>query len=96
MRQEIDHQPASTSRAAPVRRGHVRRGSAFRRRSALISQLAPRPLFGSHLVTTAGLGFRAEYDVTADGQRFIVNQIAEGDAPPPITVIVNWQSLLKK
>ncbi len=58
---------------------------------------APAPLFDSRIANGgAGLGTRAEYDVAADGQRFIVNQFSEGELPPPITVIVNWQALLKK
>ncbi len=57
----------------------------------------PATLFAGRIAYGGpGLGTRAEYDVTADGRRFIVNQIAEGEAPPPITVIVNWTALLKK
>jgi hypothetical protein len=37
-------------------------------------------------------GGRSSYDVAADGQRFLVNTIA--DAPSPITLIVNWPALL--
>jgi hypothetical protein len=37
------------------------------------------------------------YDVTADGQRFLVNVVDEEQAalPPPITVITNWTSTLR-
>jgi hypothetical protein len=36
------------------------------------------------------------YDVTADGQRFLVNTLVEQTAPSSITLVVNWPSLLKK
>jgi hypothetical protein len=35
------------------------------------------------------------YDVTADGQRFLALQPAEG-VPAQLTVILNWQAGLKK
>jgi hypothetical protein len=34
------------------------------------------------------------YDVTPDGQRFLVNVPAPGAAPRPLSVIVNLRSLL--
>jgi hypothetical protein len=34
--------------------------------------------------------------VTPDGQRFLVNTIAEEAAHIPITVVVNWTSELKR
>jgi eukaryotic-like serine/threonine-protein kinase len=36
------------------------------------------------------------YDVTADGQRFLINATAKQTASTPITIILNWASLLKK
>lgn len=54
---------------------------------------APRVLNGP----TSPNGFRAQYDVTRDGQRFLLNVPAEPDtAPPPITVVLNWTAGLKK
>jgi serine/threonine protein kinase len=43
------------------------------------------------------LGSGRVYDVTADGQRFLVNVVAEDmqAAPPPITVITNWTATLR-
>jgi hypothetical protein len=35
------------------------------------------------------------YDVTPDGQRFLINRIVE-QAVQPITLVVNWPALLKK
>lgn len=53
----------------------------------------PRALNGP----TTPNGFRAQYDVTRDGQRFLLNVPAEQDTTPPsITVVVNWSSALKK
>lgn len=39
-------------------------------------------------------GYRYDYDVTADGQRFLVLAPAE-EAASPLTVIYNWQGALK-
>jgi Tol biopolymer transport system component len=37
------------------------------------------------------------YDVAPDGQRFLLNTLVEGQAStPPITLVVNWPSLLKQ
>jgi Tol biopolymer transport system component len=60
----------------------------------------PRALFpvsfsgNSDIIGTA-------YDVTADGQRFLVDKVTTGaesgtTAPPVLTVVLNWQSGLKK
>ena len=40
--------------------------------------------------------YRTNYDVTKDGQRFLMKTTA-GDAPPhSITVLVNWYASLKQ
>ncbi|MBI4468216.1 MAG: serine/threonine-protein kinase [Acidobacteria bacterium] len=36
------------------------------------------------------------YDVTSDGQRFLVNTVVEQRAPSPITLVTNWTADLKK
>jgi eukaryotic-like serine/threonine-protein kinase len=36
------------------------------------------------------------YDVTADGQRFLVNTLVEEASPEPLTLLLNWPALLKK
>ena len=36
------------------------------------------------------------YDVTADGQRFLVNTVVEQKASAPITLVINWTADLKK
>ncbi len=37
-----------------------------------------------------------QYDVTADGQKFLLLQPAEQTTVPPITVVVNWLAALKR
>ncbi|HEX9422256.1 MAG TPA: protein kinase [Pyrinomonadaceae bacterium] len=55
---------------------------------------APKPLFKTRMMAWV-LGFH-EYDVSRDGQRFLIGTlIGEPTAPPP-TVIMNWPALLKK
>jgi Tol biopolymer transport system component len=39
---------------------------------------------------------RSAYDVSPDGQRFLVNMLAEEPASSPITLVINWPALLKK
>jgi serine/threonine protein kinase len=52
---------------------------------------AVKPLFG-----TRALAGRYSYDVTADGQRFLLNSIPEQAASAPITVVVNWTAGVRK
>jgi Tol biopolymer transport system component len=54
---------------------------------------APKPLFQTRLVLDS---FGRQYDVSADGNRFLMAQPLEESASVPITVIVNWPALLKK
>jgi hypothetical protein len=51
----------------------------------------PKPLFQTRLEFDSLL---RQYDVSADGKRFLLAQPLE--ASVPITVIVNWPALLKK
>ena len=37
-----------------------------------------------------------QYDVTADGKRFLLNQRLSDSSETPITVIVNWPKLLER
>ena len=48
---------------------------------------APRAVFK--------IGEGATFDVSADGQRFLVNR-AVSESDPPVTVIVNWPKLLRQ
>ena len=56
---------------------------------------APVPLFESHIIATPQTGGVFQYDVTADGKRFLVVTNFAG-ATPPLTVVVNWDAGLKK
>ena len=38
----------------------------------------------------------AGYDVTADGQRFLVNELLRPEEAEPITIVVDWPAALKK
>ncbi|HKA20618.1 MAG TPA: protein kinase [Blastocatellia bacterium] len=51
---------------------------------------AVRPLFE---IRRAGPGYA--YDVTADGQRFLVNTAVEQKESAPITLVINWTADLK-
>jgi serine/threonine protein kinase len=56
---------------------------------------SPDPLFDLHL-TGLGNTIAFQYDVTADGKRFLVNTTAASSGAQPLTVVVNWQAGLKK
>jgi len=57
----------------------------------------PNALFDVHLLPTGtGAPYSYyQYDVTRDGQRFLVNTPLE-NATVPITVVLNWTASLKK
>ncbi len=57
----------------------------------------PKPLFDANLVGGFGIiiGFGSQYDVTPDGQRFLVN-LESANSDSPLTVILNWKSALAK
>jgi hypothetical protein len=55
----------------------------------------PQPLFEAHLVSTVFPYF--QYDVTADGKRFLLATTRGGSASTsPLTAVVNWDAGLKK
>ena len=54
----------------------------------------PTALF--EIGTPLGTGFRHQYDVTHDGERFFVVRAAEPQESQPITVVLNWTADLKK
>jgi eukaryotic-like serine/threonine-protein kinase len=58
---------------------------------------AVRPLFDvTRRTAPSPFGVGSVYDVTADGQRFLVSVVAEAEeAPSPITVITNWTTTLR-
>jgi serine/threonine protein kinase len=56
---------------------------------------APETLFDAHMLATTTPQF--EYDVTADGKRFLINSISGSSASAPyLNVVVNWDGDLKK
>jgi len=52
----------------------------------------PRPLFDAPARRTGPFG--VPYDVSADGQKFLVVMPAGESAPPPMTLVVNWPAAL--
>ena len=56
---------------------------------------SPKALFETSVdaVTTAATN---RYDVSADGQRFLVDAAIENAGPAPITVVVNWLASVKR
>ena len=55
---------------------------------------APQRLFRTG-IDPGGFMTYAQFDVAPDGQRFLM-VVPSTDAPQPLNVILNWQSLLKK
>ena len=55
---------------------------------------APVPLFPLRTGNT-GLTYPAEYDVSADGERFVVCQVPEHAPATAITIITDWEGLLR-
>jgi Tol biopolymer transport system component/predicted Ser/Thr protein kinase len=54
----------------------------------------PAVLFEAHLLDTS-LTSSAQYDVSPDGQRFLMN-VAKQTAAVPVTVVLNWPAAVKK
>jgi Tol biopolymer transport system component len=55
--------------------------------TALFETRAHEPLTAEEFFT---------YDVTADGQRILINVNAEQNNPPPVDIVLNWASVLSK
>ena len=53
---------------------------------------AAEPLF----LTTAMPGPGFPYDVSLDGERFVINSAISSSAPPMLTIVFNWPQLLTK
>ena len=53
----------------------------------------PKALFDLRINSPNGF---SDYDVTADGQRFLVNTLVEQNARSPVTVVMNWTADLKR
>ena len=63
---------------------------------ATIEAGTPSALFETTLFGGLAVGSSHQYDVTADGQRFLLNVPAEEAASPAITLVLNWTAGLKK
>ena len=50
----------------------------------------PVPLFATHVGRVLSI-FGAQYVVSADGQRFLMNTLVQEGRPTPIVVVLNWQ-----
>ena len=67
--------------------------AAVSSRGAVLDVGAVRALFNTRIRDQA-LGI--PYDVTSDGQRFLVNTLVERPVPSSITLVVNWPGLMKR
>ena len=73
-------------------RNNTLMAAAVNGQSAEFEVNGTRPLFEIHPPGAV----RFPYDVSADGQRFLVNTLVEAIALPPITLVVNWAAGLQK
>ncbi|HEY3028155.1 MAG TPA: protein kinase [Pyrinomonadaceae bacterium] len=55
----------------------------------------PKPLLDTRIATISFIA-SSTYDVTRDGQRFLVITAVEESSPSPLTVVLNWTAGLKK
>jgi len=55
---------------------------------------APKPLFKTRMLAWT-TNFH-EFDVTTDGQRFLIGTLIGEPKAPPLTVILNWTTELKR
>jgi len=56
---------------------------------------SPVALFDAHIAPTP-VNYVFNYDVTADGRRFMIDTPASSGAPPMLNVVVNWNATTKK
>jgi serine/threonine protein kinase len=67
--------------------------------AAMFEAGSPLPLFETHAPPSpfiTAYSIRNQYFPTADGQKFLVNTLVADQAPSTITVLSNWEALLKK
>ncbi len=55
----------------------------------------PKALFKTKMLALGGATAH-EFDVSPDGQRFLIGTLVGDSKPPPPTVIMNWPALVKK
>ena len=58
----------------------------------------PEPLFetSTFIGNNVTRAWRQQYDVSADGKRFLLLNIVQAQTPPPVTIFSNWQGLVKR
>ena len=56
----------------------------------------PEPLFPTALPITGLSDDKNNYVPTEDGQRFVMNQLVNGENAQPLTLVLNWAADLKK
>jgi hypothetical protein len=61
-------------------------------RGATLEAAGPVPLFQTRIIQPKLVLF--QYDVTPDGQRFLINSLPREDAAAPLTLLVNWPAEL--
>ena len=61
-------------------------------RGASLEAGTPQPLFELRANATPG----THYDVTADGQRFVVSVPVQAEGASPLTLVLNWPALLQR
>src|SRR5262249_104764 len=73
-------------------------GSGFKSQKPhpLFKSNAMLPQLGQHNPFNTWASIDMPYDVSADGQRFLINEHHEPDKRTPTTVIVNWSHELAK
>jgi Tol biopolymer transport system component len=64
-------------------------------RGATLDLGSPQRLFATKALFP-GSSYRMNYDVAADGSRFLVSTPVEGAGTSPITVVLNWPAALKR
>ena len=52
---------------------------------------SPKPLFQTRIIHVGG---HAQFDVSADGKRFLINTLADQNQQP-LTIFANWAAKLK-
>jgi hypothetical protein len=57
---------------------------------------SPVTLFKAHLRQPISVLDRVSYDVTADGQRFLINTKVDEPNAAPLSVILNWATEMER
>ena len=57
---------------------------------------SPEPLFALRPAADSGLSYPSDYAASADGQRFLVCQIPEHATMHPVTLVSDFEALLRR